>query len=60
MKNIRVCIKMVIFVSFLVAGLSLCLAPSDARVEIKELKIGIGIDADTLNPQEQNTSLPIN
>lgn len=60
MKNIRMCIKTVVFVSMLVAGLGLCLAPSDARAEIKELKIGIGIDADTLNPQEQTTSLPIN
>ena len=27
---------------------------------ISELRIGIGIDADTLNPQEQTTSLPMN
>jgi peptide/nickel transport system substrate-binding protein len=54
------CIGTVVFVSLLVAGLGLCLAPSAARAEIKEIKIGIGIDADTLNPQEQTTSLPIN
>jgi peptide/nickel transport system substrate-binding protein len=60
MKNSKMCIGTVVFVSMLMAGLGLCLAPSDARAEIKELKIGIGIDADTLNPQEQTTSLPIN
>jgi len=60
MKNIRMYIKAAVFVCFLVAGLSLCFAPSDVRAEIRELKIGIGIDADTLNPQEQTTSLPIN
>ena len=60
MESIRMCFKTVIFVCFLVAGLGLCLAPSDARAEIKEIKIGIGIDADTLNPQEHTTSLPIN
>ena len=60
MKNIKMCVGTVVFVSMVVAGLGLCLTPSDARAEIKELKIGIGIDADTLNPQEQTTSLPIN
>jgi ABC-type transport system substrate-binding protein len=36
--------------------------PSDIRAqeEIKELIIGIGVDADTLNPQEQTTSLIMN
>jgi len=57
MKSIRIAIKTVIFVSFLVAGLCLCLAPCDVRAEVKELKIGIGIDADTLNPQEHTTTL---
>jgi peptide/nickel transport system substrate-binding protein len=32
-------------------------APTDARGQIKQLTIGIGIDADTLNPQEQTTTL---
>ena len=32
-------------------------APVDARAQIKQLTIGIGIDADTLNPQEQTTTL---
>lgn len=31
-----------------------------AQGEIKELVIGIGVDADTLNPQEQTTSLIMN
>jgi peptide/nickel transport system substrate-binding protein len=33
------------------------LSTMDARAEIKELVIGIGVDADTLNPQEQTTTL---
>jgi ABC-type transport system substrate-binding protein len=36
------------------------LQTSDARADIQELVIGIGIDADTLNPQEQTTTLPQN
>ncbi|NTV58369.1 MAG: hypothetical protein HGA74_13980, partial [Deltaproteobacteria bacterium] len=32
-------------------------SPMDARGQIKQLTIGIGIDADTLNPQEQTTTL---
>jgi len=31
--------------------------PFHLRADIKELRIGIGIDADTLNPQEQTTTL---
>ncbi len=60
MKNIRMRIKTVTFVSILIAALGFCLALPDAWAEIEELRIGIGIDADTLNPQEQTTSLPIN
>ena len=60
MKNIRMHVKNLIVVSVLIAGLGLYLTPSNAQAEIKELRIGIGIDADTLNPQEQTTSLPIN
>jgi len=37
--------------------LGLTLLPAAAGADIKELKIGIGIDADTLNPQEQTTLL---
>jgi peptide/nickel transport system substrate-binding protein len=43
----------------LIAGAGFFLVPV-ARCQISELKIGIGIDADTLNPQEQTTSLPMN
>ena len=60
MRNIRMFLKTVVFVSVLVAGLGLCFAPCYVQAEIEEFKIGIGIDADTLNPQEQTTSLPIN
>ena len=31
--------------------------PGEARADIPELIIGIGVDADTLNPQEQTTTL---
>jgi peptide/nickel transport system substrate-binding protein len=57
MKNRRKRIGRVVFVFILVMWLGLCLAQSEIRAEIKELKIGIGIDADTLNPQEQTTTL---
>ena len=32
-------------------------SPTGAQAQIKQLTIGIGIDADTLNPQEQTTTL---
>lgn len=57
MKNIGMCVKMIIFLTVLVAGLGLCVGLSNARAEIEELKIGIGMDADTFNPQEQTTSV---
>jgi len=57
MKTVNPCIKSFVLVSMLAAALVLCLAPVDARAEIKELIIGIGVDADTLNPQEQTTTL---
>jgi peptide/nickel transport system substrate-binding protein len=60
MKLINIWLKNIIWVFVLMAGFGLCLQPTDARAEIEELKIGIGIDADTLNPHEQTTSLPIN
>jgi len=60
MKEIKMRIRTVVFLSILVAGLGLWLVTPTPWAEIKELKIGIGIDADTLNPQEQTTSLPIN
>ena len=57
MKKIRMRVKNLIVVSVLIAGLGLYLTPSNAQAEIKELRIGIGIDADTLNPQEHTTTL---
>jgi peptide/nickel transport system substrate-binding protein len=60
MKNIGMCVKNLILLSVLIAGLGLYLTPSNAWAEIKEIKIGIGIDADTLHPQEHTTTLPIN
>jgi peptide/nickel transport system substrate-binding protein len=53
----RISLKTVVVASSLMAALALCFAPMDARAEIDELIIGIGIDADTLNPQEQTTTL---
>ena len=35
----------------------LWLSPMAGAAQIKELKIGIGVDADTFNPQEQTTTL---
>jgi ABC-type transport system substrate-binding protein len=60
MKSIRTEIKMSLFATVVAVMLAVFFVPCHARAEIKELKIGIGIDADTLNPQEQTTSLPIN
>jgi peptide/nickel transport system substrate-binding protein len=57
MKIIGLRKRTAVFILWLVLGLSLCLAPFNARADIEELKIGIGIDADTLNPQEQTTNL---
>jgi len=57
MKKTRISVKTLVVASFLIAGLALCFAPVHARAEIDELIIGIGIDADTLNPQEQTTTL---
>lgn len=41
----------------LILGLGVGGIPGQAKAEIKNLNIGIGIDADTLNPQEQTTTL---
>jgi ABC-type transport system substrate-binding protein len=50
-------VKGFVFVAVL---LTLFLAGSTVQAQIPELVIGIGVDADTLNPQEQTTSLIIN
>jgi ABC-type transport system substrate-binding protein len=39
------------------AVLGLCFSPVNAQAEVKELIIGIGIDADTLLPYDQTTTL---
>ena len=57
MKDIRMAKKTVFLVFLLIAGLCTYLAPFNALAEIKDLRIGIGVDADTLNPQEQTTTL---
>jgi len=50
-----------ISVAFAVAiWFGFCFTPSDLGAQLPELTIGIGVDTDTLNPQEQTTSLFIN
>jgi ABC-type transport system substrate-binding protein len=46
-----------VFLTILIALVTLCLMPFEAGAELKNLNIGIGVDADTLNPQEQTTTL---
>ena len=57
MKSIKLCIKQLVLVSILAAVMSLFLTPMNAQAEIEELIIGIGIDADTLLPYDQTTTL---
>lgn len=57
MKSFRLCKRISLFLSIVAAMLISCLAPSNVQAQVKEIKIGIGIDADTLHPQEQTTSL---
>ena len=45
------------WITILVCGLFLGLIAGPAQADIKDLVIGIGVDADTLNPQEQTTTL---
>jgi len=52
-KNI--CSKILVF-AFFILGMVMTLI-SQTPAQIKELRIGIGIDADTLNPQEHTTTL---
>jgi peptide/nickel transport system substrate-binding protein len=59
MKKLSSFTKTLVFMSMLVAGMGFFLVPS-GWAQIKELRIGIGIDADTLNPQEHTTTLPQN
>ena len=57
MKAFRLIWVMIFAVTFLFVGVEFSLNPTDACADIKELKIGIGVDADSLNPQEQTTTL---
>lgn len=56
MKKVSLLTKMLVFMFVWITGMGF-LVISSADAQIKELKIGIGIDADTLNPQEQTTTL---
>src|SRR4030066_175498 len=56
MKKVSMFTKAFVFMSVLIAGAGFFLVPS-AWAQISELRIGIGIDADTLNPQEHTTTL---
>ena len=52
-------IKLVIL-GVMVMAAAMFLGGITVQAEVKVLTIGIGIDADTFNPQEQTTSLPMN
>ncbi len=60
MKKKSIRIFTVITMSLFFLGMGMVGSPSLAGNEIDELRIGIGIDADSLYPQEQTTSLPMN
>ncbi len=60
MKRIAGRLHRFVLIGLLAAGLALCFGPVAARADIEQLTIGIGVDADTLNPQEQTTSLFFN
>ena len=45
------------FLTILIALVALCLMPFEVRADVKNLSIGIGVDADTFNPQAQTTTL---
>ncbi|MCP4690651.1 MAG: ABC transporter substrate-binding protein [Desulfobacterales bacterium] len=57
MKRIGMRAELIVLAVMVIFGASVCLGTPMARAEIKELVIGIGVDADTLNPQEQTTTL---
>ncbi len=57
MKRTNSCFGNLLFVFMLMAALALSFTPIEARADIKEIIIGVGVDADTLNPQEQTTTL---
>ncbi len=57
MKSATLSVRNLVFLTLLIVGFWLYLLPGNAQAEIKELKIAIGVDADTFNPQEQTTTL---
>jgi peptide/nickel transport system substrate-binding protein len=57
MKRINLRFASLLFVFMLMAALVLSFTPIEARADIEEIIIGVGVDADTLNPQEQTTTL---
>ena len=57
MKRINLRFASPLFVFMLMAALVLSFTPVEARADIEEIIIGVGVDADTLNPQEQTTTL---
>ena len=57
MKRINLRFASLLFVFMLMAALVMSFTPIEARADIEEIIIGVGVDADTLNPQEQTTTL---
>ena len=57
MRTSKLWLKRVLWIASLIAGLMICFTPLKARADIDEIIIGVGVDADTLNPQEQTTTL---
>ena len=57
MKNIGLSIRNLILIPMLIVALGLCFVSRNAHAEVNELIIGIGIDADTLLPYDQTTTL---
>ena len=60
MRQRKTSVMEVLVLAVLAAGIGLWATPQAAHAqgkEIKELIIAIGVDADTLNPQEQTTTL---
>jgi ABC-type transport system substrate-binding protein len=57
MKSATLSVRNLVFLTLLTVVFGLYLVPGNARADVKELKIAIGVDADTFNPQEQTTTL---
>ncbi|MCP4693298.1 MAG: ABC transporter substrate-binding protein [Desulfobacterales bacterium] len=57
MKRIEIRSAIVVLAVMFAFGAGMHLSASAAQADVKELVIGIGVDADTLNPQEQTTTL---